>query len=148
MPTDRHQTILQFLFLAFHHCIQPRGGKTQFAPLRLFIRPGKFREPDLLLLRLATDPRRQNRFWLGADLALEVVSEDKPEPITTSGGTENESQRITEDEIVVDAFDGATAQQVWHGTAQAEVDPQRINEPALQDDVRRMLTPFPRRTVE
>src|SRR5438105_352863 len=26
-----------------------------------------------------TDPRRQNRFWLGADLALEVVSEDKPE---------------------------------------------------------------------
>ena len=26
-----------------------------------------------------TTPRRQDRFWLGADLALEVVSEDKPE---------------------------------------------------------------------
>jgi Uma2 family endonuclease len=24
-------------------------------------------------------PRRQNRFWQGADLALEVVSEEKPE---------------------------------------------------------------------
>jgi Uma2 family endonuclease len=47
--------------------------------LRLRIRSGKFREPDLLLLRRAGDSRRQNRFWLGADLALEVVSEEKPE---------------------------------------------------------------------
>ena len=43
------------------------------------VRPGKFREPDLLLLLSAADQRRQNRFWLGADLALEVVSEEKPE---------------------------------------------------------------------
>lgn len=78
-PTDRHQTFLGFLFLAFHRFIQPRGGIVHFAPLRLRIRPGKFRTPDLLLLLSATDPRRQNRFWLGADLALEVVSEDKPE---------------------------------------------------------------------
>jgi Uma2 family endonuclease len=51
----------------------------QFALLRLRIRPGKFREPDLLLLLLAKDPRRQNRFWTGADLALEIVSAEKPE---------------------------------------------------------------------
>lgn len=38
-----------------------------------------FREPHLLLLLAASDPRGQNRFWLGADVALEVVSEDKPE---------------------------------------------------------------------
>ena len=49
------------------------------APLRLKIRPRKFHEPDLLLVRDAKDPRRQNRFWLGADLVLEVVSPDKPE---------------------------------------------------------------------
>ena len=79
MPTDQHQSIVQFLFLAFFHFLTPRGGKVQFAPLRLRIRQGKFREPDLLLFLLASDPRRQNRFWLGADLALEVVSEDKPE---------------------------------------------------------------------
>jgi Uma2 family endonuclease len=78
-PTDKHQNVLQFLFLAFFGFVQPRGGKVHFAPLRLQIRPGKFREPDLLLLLSATDPRRQNRFWLGADLALEVVSEEKPE---------------------------------------------------------------------
>jgi Uma2 family endonuclease len=79
MPTDRHQAILEVLFLAFFHFIQPRGGKVRFAPLRLRIRPGKFREPDLLLLLAAGDPRRQNRFWTGADLALEVVSPEKPE---------------------------------------------------------------------
>ena len=31
------------------------------------------------MLVSAADPRRGNRFWLGADLALEVVSADKPE---------------------------------------------------------------------
>jgi len=47
--------------------------------LRLRIRPRKLREPDLLLLLSASDPRRQNRFWDGADLVVEVASEDKPE---------------------------------------------------------------------
>ncbi len=78
VPTDRHQAILAFLYEAFAGFLRPRGGKVRFAPLRLQIRPGKFREPDLLLVRLASDPRRQNRFWTGADLALEVVSPDKP----------------------------------------------------------------------
>ncbi len=78
-PTDKHQGILGYLFLAFYGFTESRGGKVHFAPLRLQIRPGKFREPDLLLLLSAADPRRQNRFWLGADLALEVVSEEKPE---------------------------------------------------------------------
>jgi Uma2 family endonuclease len=59
--------------------LQPRGDKVHFAPLRLQVRPGKYREPDLLLLRSAADPQRQGRYWLGADLALEVVREDKPE---------------------------------------------------------------------
>jgi Uma2 family endonuclease len=79
MPTDKHQSVLQFLFLAFFQVMQPRGGKVHFAPLRLRIRAGKFREPDLLALLSATDSRRQDRFWLGADIALEVVSEEKPE---------------------------------------------------------------------
>ncbi|MDR3632961.1 MAG: Uma2 family endonuclease [Isosphaeraceae bacterium] len=79
IPTDKHQSVLKFLFLAFFGFAEPRGGKVHFAPLRLQIRPGKFREPDLLLLLSADDPRRQNRFWVGADLALEVVSEEEPE---------------------------------------------------------------------
>src|SRR5438105_7863562 len=80
IPTDKHQSLLKFLFVAFFHFFEvSRGGNVQFAPLRLQVRQGKFREPDLVLLLSATDPRRQDRFWLGADLALDVVSEDKPE---------------------------------------------------------------------
>ncbi|HEX5506159.1 MAG TPA: Uma2 family endonuclease [Thermomicrobiales bacterium] len=77
MPTDKHQRILKYLFLAFHAFVQPRGV-VQFAALRVRIRADAFREPDLLLLLDARDPRRENRYWTGADLVLEVVSPDKP----------------------------------------------------------------------
>jgi Uma2 family endonuclease len=79
MPTAAHQMILGYLYLQFTQFFGARGGNVIFAPLRLQIRPRKYREPDLLLLLAATDPRAQNRFWLGADLVLEVVSKEKPE---------------------------------------------------------------------
>jgi Uma2 family endonuclease len=78
MPTDRHQAVLKFLLFTFSAFVDPAGGTVFFAGIRLRIRKGKFREPDLLLLKDASDPRRQNRFWKGADLTLEVVSKDKP----------------------------------------------------------------------
>jgi Uma2 family endonuclease len=78
-PTTQHQQLLKFLLLAFVNYFDKAGGVVLFAPLRLRIRPRKFREPDLLLLLSAKDPRGKNRFWEGADLTLEVVSEDKPE---------------------------------------------------------------------
>lgn len=79
MPTDRHQVILAWLYEVLLLFIRPRGGKVLFAPLRVQIRPGKQREPDLLLIRDANDPRRQNQYWLGADLVVEVVSPDNPQ---------------------------------------------------------------------
>src|SRR4051794_961591 len=79
MPTDSHQVILLFLYDLLRAFIQPRGGKVLVAPLRLQIRPGMYREPDIILLRDAADPRRQNAFWLGADLVIEIVSPDRPE---------------------------------------------------------------------
>ena len=54
------------------------GGIVRFAPLRVQVRAGKYRAPDLLLLLDANDPRRQDEFWLGADLVIEIVSVDKP----------------------------------------------------------------------
>jgi Uma2 family endonuclease len=78
MPTRKHQAISRLLFLALLAFVQPRGGTIFYAPLRLKIRPGKFREPDLLLLRDQKDPRNQNDFWLGADLVVEIVSPDDP----------------------------------------------------------------------
>lgn len=79
MPTDYHQAIVQFLLYAFDGFVKALGGKVRIAPLRLRAGEGKFREPDLLLLLSSSDRRRQNRFWTGADLVVEVVSPDKPE---------------------------------------------------------------------
>ncbi len=77
MPTDTHQAVLLFLTRLFDAYLDPRGI-VLFSGLRMRVREGKFREPDLLLLRDRSDPRRQDRFWLGADLVVEVVSSDDP----------------------------------------------------------------------
>lgn len=79
MPSDYHQAIVQFLLYAFDGFLKPLGGKVRIVPLRLRIGKGRFREPDLLLLVSAKDRRRQDRYWTGADLVVEVVSPDKPE---------------------------------------------------------------------
>ena len=79
LPTFTHQAVLAFLYRLFHGHLLPRGGVVVFSGLRMRIREGKFREPDLLLLRDRSDPRCQNRYWLGADLVAEVVSPDDPD---------------------------------------------------------------------
>lgn len=78
MPTDKHQVILEFVFVALRAVASALGGKVLFAPLRVQIRPGKYREPDILMVRNASDPRRQNEYWLGADVVMEIVSPDNP----------------------------------------------------------------------
>ena len=79
MPSRGHQRILAFLYAAFRDHLLPIGGEALFAPLRLRIRDGRFREPDLLVVREAQDPRSGDRFWTGADLVVEVVSPDDPQ---------------------------------------------------------------------
>ncbi|HEX8219502.1 MAG TPA: Uma2 family endonuclease [Chloroflexia bacterium] len=79
VPTERHQAISQFLFLVLFPLVHRLGGTVLYAPLRLRVREGKFREPDLLLVLDESDPRRQNAYWLGADLVVEIVSPDDPE---------------------------------------------------------------------
>lgn len=78
MPTDKHQTILEYLFLALRAFLRPRGGTVHVAALRVEIRPGVYREPEVVALRDARDPRRQDHYWRGADLVVEVVSPDDP----------------------------------------------------------------------
>jgi Uma2 family endonuclease len=79
MPIPEHQKILAFLYELFVAFVRPRGGITLFSPLRVQIRPRTFREPDLVVLRDANDPRQQKRYWLEVDLAVEIVSDDDPE---------------------------------------------------------------------
>ena len=78
MPTSTHQAVLLFLYDLFRAYLKPRGGVVMVAALRMRIRAGKFREPDLLMLRDRADPRYQDRYWQGADLVVEVVNPDAP----------------------------------------------------------------------
>lgn len=70
---------VRFLFLALYAFTGRLGGTVFFAPLRIQVHEGKYREPDLLLLRNADDPRAQDAYWLSADLVMEVVSPDDRE---------------------------------------------------------------------
>jgi len=78
MPTRQHQKISAYLYRTFFAIAEALGGIVLYAPLRLQVRPGKFREPDLCLLLDEQDPRNENAFWLSADLVIEIVSPDKP----------------------------------------------------------------------
>lgn len=80
MPTDEHQRIVLFLYRTVYAFLATRtDGIVLVAPLRLRLRTGRYREPDLLVLLSAKDKRRGNQFWTGADLVLEVVSPDDPQ---------------------------------------------------------------------
>ena len=79
VTTYKRQKIIKFLLFLLQAFLQKSGGEVIFSPLRLQIRPGKFREPDLLVALDANDSRLQNEYWLGADLVVEVVSPDNPE---------------------------------------------------------------------
>lgn len=100
MPSDRHQAIVGFLYMAFLAVVQEIGGALRFAPLRLRLWPGKFCEPDLMLLRRADDSRRQDNYWTGADLVIEVISEDDPERDLVTKRLEYAQAGITEYWIV------------------------------------------------
>ena len=79
IPTDAHQSVLLFLHALFRAWLRPRGGVVMVSGIRMRVREGKFRAPDVLLLRDRSDPRRRNRYWQGADLVVEVVSPDDPD---------------------------------------------------------------------
>lgn len=83
MPTSRHQIMLLYMYELLKQFCQP-AGVVLIAALRLQIRPGKYREPDVLLLRDKRDPRYQDAYWLGADLVVEVVSPNDPERDTVT----------------------------------------------------------------
>ncbi len=77
MPTEAHQFIVRFLFLALHGFVAARQlGQVVFAPMRVRTLPDKYREPDVALMLAENDSRRANDFWSGADLVMEVVSDD------------------------------------------------------------------------
>jgi Uma2 family endonuclease len=77
MPTTMHQVIVAFLYEQLLAFVRPRSlGFLLFAPLRVRLWPGKYREPDVIFMRAEHTERCGNSFWDGADLVMEVVSDD------------------------------------------------------------------------
>ena len=77
MPTMSHQLMVAYLYghlLAY--CSARSAGLVLFAPLRVCVRPGKFREPDVVFMQAEHAGRCGEYFWDGADLVMEVVSDD------------------------------------------------------------------------
>lgn len=79
-PTDVHQATAAFLFAALHVFVSAHGlGKVRLAPMRLRLWPGTFRVPDVMFLGGDREHLRRVQYWGGADLVMEVVSDDDRE---------------------------------------------------------------------
>lgn len=77
MPTTSHQLIVLYLIEALLTFVRARSlGTVLLAPLRVRLWSGKFREPDVVFMAKEHLDRIGEQFWVGADLAMEVVSTD------------------------------------------------------------------------
>lgn len=77
MPTEVHQLIVAYLYGVLAEFLKAgRNGVALFSPLRVRLWEGKFREPDVVFMLREHASRRHNDYWEGADLVMEVVSDD------------------------------------------------------------------------
>lgn len=111
MPTEAHQLIMVYLLNALGAFLSPsRLGLALPAGIRVRLPDGKFREPDIAVMLAQHAQRRTNEYWNGADLVMEIVSDDpasrrrdqeKNREVYASGGipefwiVDPETQQIT-----------------------------------------------------
>ncbi len=84
-----------------------------------------------------------------ADFLVRFSAGNAKVPIPQPGETEGNggpTEYVHVGELVIDAFDGSSRAQVWHGAAEAQINPQKINERLLQTAVQQMLARFPARS--
>lgn len=75
MPDEKHQAIVFFLVRALKTLAAGVGGKATMAPFPVRLWADKFREPDVVFMKSANLERCTRRFWDGADLVIEVLSD-------------------------------------------------------------------------
>jgi Uma2 family endonuclease len=75
-PTRTHHDVLGELFMTFSGDLRGRGVLL-IAPFPVRLRERTFRTPDICFKR--KDRSKEERFWDGADLVVEVVSDDDPD---------------------------------------------------------------------
>ncbi|MDB5321998.1 MAG: hypothetical protein JWN40_3629 [Phycisphaerales bacterium] len=77
MPKTSHQRMVAYLYGQLLAFITAQNlGTVLFAPLRVRLRRNKFREPDVVFMLSEHANRIGEEFWQGADLVMEVVSDD------------------------------------------------------------------------
>ncbi len=77
VPTTSHQLIVAYLYRMLSAWVAAgKLGTALFAPLKVRLWPGKFREPDIVFMLAQHATRIGELFWEGADLVMEVVSDD------------------------------------------------------------------------
>lgn len=75
MPTTSHQSSLLAFYEALLLFARPRQlGKVSVAGIRVRLRKGKFRQPDVVFMLTEHAERIGEDYWRGADLVMEVVS--------------------------------------------------------------------------
>ena len=101
MPTFSHQRLVAFLYRSLMGFIEERGlGVVMFAPLRIQLWSGKYREPDLVFMATEHADRLGEQYWRGADLVMEIVSPDDPQRDTVTKRREYAQAGIPEYWIV------------------------------------------------
>jgi Uma2 family endonuclease len=84
MPSQIHQVIIAFLYRALFEFVTKRGlGTVLFAGVRVRLGPKLMREPDIVFMRKENDHRRNNDYWEGADLVMEIVSNNRDHDLVT-----------------------------------------------------------------
>ena len=80
LPTTSHQLVVQFLHNLLYAFVTGKGlGSVLFAPLKVRLREGKYREPDIVFMLSEHSHRIGEDYWESADLVMEIVSEDDPD---------------------------------------------------------------------
>src|SRR5215207_9800746 len=75
MPTLAHQFITLYLYDLLRAFVEKRSlGRVLTAPLRVRMRPKKYREPDVIFLSTERLKATQGEYPNGAELVVEVVS--------------------------------------------------------------------------
>jgi Uma2 family endonuclease len=78
MPTTSHQRLIFYLCKLLSAFVSAHDlGEALIAGVRVRLRPGKIREPDVVFMGKEHAARVGERFWKGADLVMEVVSGTK-----------------------------------------------------------------------
>lgn len=80
MPTIPHQRLVFFFHrMLWAFVIEHQLGEVLAAPLRVRLRPRKYREPDVVFIRAEKIAQQGIQYWENVDLVMEVVSPDDPD---------------------------------------------------------------------